>query len=301
MATTRFDDWEGEYLAHFRTKGSKNGVRRYQQEDGTWTPLGLRERKAREGWGEGDERSTSRAEKKAAKAEAKAERKAARTAAVAEAKEERRKNNIKTMTDEELKAKISRMKLEQEYKELNKSPILDVGRKLITNYLDYKTKREAQAIEREKLDIERSRIKADVTKAQENTKRAKADAAKAQSEAEKVAADVKGGLKIARKTELKRAKIDWKGTTLHGGITRRINTLLTAGLSEKKKAVRVAEGKVAADKVLKDAKTKATNQTAKEATKAANKTARQAQKTANKEKRNLKKAYRQYGLSGNLN
>ena len=48
MATTRFDDWEGEYLAHFRTKGSKNGVRRYQQEDGTWTPLGLRERKARE-------------------------------------------------------------------------------------------------------------------------------------------------------------------------------------------------------------------------------------------------------------
>ena len=49
----RFDSWEsGEYLCHFRTKGSKNGVRRYQQEDGTWTPLGLERRKAREGWGD---------------------------------------------------------------------------------------------------------------------------------------------------------------------------------------------------------------------------------------------------------
>ena len=35
----------GDYLAHFRTKGSKNGVRRYQNLDGTWTELGKERRR----------------------------------------------------------------------------------------------------------------------------------------------------------------------------------------------------------------------------------------------------------------
>lgn len=34
------------YLVHSRTKGSKNGVRRYQNPDGTGTPLGLERRRA---------------------------------------------------------------------------------------------------------------------------------------------------------------------------------------------------------------------------------------------------------------
>ena len=34
------------YLVHARTPGSKNGERRYQNEDGTWTPLGLERRRA---------------------------------------------------------------------------------------------------------------------------------------------------------------------------------------------------------------------------------------------------------------
>lgn len=34
------------YLIHYRTPGSKNGERRYQNEDGTWTPLGLERRRA---------------------------------------------------------------------------------------------------------------------------------------------------------------------------------------------------------------------------------------------------------------
>ena len=45
-----FKDWkkvqqsddDGEYLAHYRTPGSKNGVRRYQNEDGSLTPEGYR-------------------------------------------------------------------------------------------------------------------------------------------------------------------------------------------------------------------------------------------------------------------
>ena len=48
---TRFDDWEGEYLAHFGTKGMKWGQRRYQNEDGSLTSLG------KERYGSGNVRS----------------------------------------------------------------------------------------------------------------------------------------------------------------------------------------------------------------------------------------------------
>ena len=36
---------ENNSLTHWRTPGSKNGRRRYQNEDGTWTPLGLERRR----------------------------------------------------------------------------------------------------------------------------------------------------------------------------------------------------------------------------------------------------------------
>ena len=32
--------YESNYLMHYRTKGSKNGIRRYQNEDGTLTAEG---------------------------------------------------------------------------------------------------------------------------------------------------------------------------------------------------------------------------------------------------------------------
>lgn len=37
---TRFDDWEGEYLAHFGVRGMRWGQRRYQNPDGSLTALG---------------------------------------------------------------------------------------------------------------------------------------------------------------------------------------------------------------------------------------------------------------------
>ena len=39
---TRFDDWEGDFLAHHGIKGQKWGIRRYQNPDGTLTEAGKR-------------------------------------------------------------------------------------------------------------------------------------------------------------------------------------------------------------------------------------------------------------------
>ena len=49
--SNRFDDWEGDFLAHFGTRGMKWGQRRYQNEDGSLTSLG------RERYGSGKVRS----------------------------------------------------------------------------------------------------------------------------------------------------------------------------------------------------------------------------------------------------
>ena len=150
-----FDGWEtrlygdamalpnGDELMHFRTKGSKNGVRRYQTESGEWTPLGLKERKAREGWG--DSKRASRAEKKAAKLSRKIEKRENRKARVAAAKQaviqKRASKNLKGVSDEELQRRINRIKKEIEYKELTRSPILKAGEKMVTSYLQGKEKK----------------------------------------------------------------------------------------------------------------------------------------------------------------
>lgn len=141
-------------LMHFRTKGSKNGVRRYQTESGEWTPLGLKERKIREGWGE------KRAARKMAKSVAKAERKvarlsrkSARSEARADAAEKRRKSNVKTMTDEELQKRIQRLKLEKEYRELNKNPLVEVGQNIVKSYLDNKNAKAKREMDLANLQI----------------------------------------------------------------------------------------------------------------------------------------------------
>ena len=204
-----FDGWEarlygdamalpGDELMHFRTKGSKNGVRRYQEPDGTWTPLGLRLRKAREGWGE------TRAERKLAKAKAKTARIKAKEAVktkilkekekikaekvkakAAKGKtkwqsiaEKRRNSPIRKLTDEELKKKIERAKMEQEYKELTKSPVLKTGEKALMYILEQKAKKADRKAEQEKRKLELARISGEVTKAKEGRKKAEAESTK---------------------------------------------------------------------------------------------------------------------------
>ena len=158
-----FDGWETRLygdamvslpcreLMHFRTKGSKNGVRRYQTESGEWTPLGLKERKAREGWGQ------SKAERKAAKLSRKAERREARKERRAAAKaayiQKRASKNIKNLSDDELQKRINRVKKEIEYKELTKNPLLKAGEKLVTGYFESKDRKLDRDMKRAELIV----------------------------------------------------------------------------------------------------------------------------------------------------
>lgn len=104
----------GEYeLYHAGVKGQKWGERRYQTKDGTWTPLGLRMRRDREG-GDGDgkregyfaRRKRIREEKektkKAAKYKKAADEKAKKEAIEKETLDERRARILKSTDAQEL-------------------------------------------------------------------------------------------------------------------------------------------------------------------------------------------------------
>ena len=250
MAT--FDSWEvavrppEDYLMHFRTKGSKNGVRRYQTESGEWTELGLEERRKREGFGES--RAERRAQKRIERAERHQARKEARAQRKAERAERKRKSSIKGLTDEEMKAKLERAKMEAEYRDLTKrGTLIESGANLISRYLDYREKKEQRDIERNKQIIDMERIKADKIKAQERTKTAKSEAKKAVADAKKAKSEAK-----EKESELKIRKIDHKETTIRGGISKRINLKLTSGWKEKYAAKRKAEGEVNANRIKSD-------------------------------------------------
>lgn len=228
MAT--FDGWDAPYygyslpngqdtLAHFRTRGSKNGVRRYQNPDGTWTPLGLKERKAREGWGDG-ERKARRAEKRVAKTERRQANRAARAQRMADFREKRRQNSVKGLTDAELQKKIGRLKMEQEYRELAKNPVLKAGEKLISSYINYRNNKERREIDRNKQIIEMERIKTDKTKAVSEAKKARSELKKARTKSAKkqAAANL-----LNYKNQAKRYVAD---NTIRGGLRKRINTWL---------------------------------------------------------------------------
>ena len=224
MAT--FDGWDTPQnsLMHFRTKGSKNGVRRFQNEDGTWTPLGLRERKEREGWGdEGPSRKERKAQRQLARAERHQARRQARAEAREAAAERRRKNSLKGLTDAERQQKINRLKMEQEYKELSKSPLLKTGEKLVTSILEYQGKKEQREIEKKRQEIQLEQIRTQKIQAKEGSKKAASEAQAAKYEAKKKKFDVKGGLVKERQAQLVNAKTNYRNTTIWGAIGKRAN------------------------------------------------------------------------------
>ena len=246
-----FDAWDAairppeNYLMHFRTPGSKNGVRKYQNPDGTWTELGLQERAKREGWDH--EREMRKAQKQAAKLERKQAKQAAKAQAKFERSEQKRKSKLSGLTDAEMAAKLKRAKMEAEYRELTKKDhaVLEAGSKLVSKILDYKQNRDMRMLDLNKQKIEIMRIKAEQKLAEEQTKRTMeqtkqteqaaikaqhesagkaAEARAAEAEARRMEADVKGGLAIKRKADLKRAKKEYRETTVGGAIGRFFNS-----------------------------------------------------------------------------
>ena len=220
MAT--FDSWEAavhppeDYLMHFRTKGSKNGVRRYQNEDGTWTELGLEERRAREGWGE--TKKARRLQRKMDRIEKRKVRKAAKADARAKRAEVRAKRNVKNLTDAELKKRIERLKMEDEYRKLNRNPVIETGAKLINGYFKMKNDRIEREYKRYKMENERLTARKDLINA-------KARKAEARNEFIDTVLPGSKGKNNARANFLK-AKNDRSKNTIRGAISSTVGNMI---------------------------------------------------------------------------
>lgn len=246
---TTFDAWEAmirppeDYLMHFRTKGSKNGVRRYQNPDGSWTEAGLAERRKREGWGDGGDRKLRKAEKKVEKLERRQEKAAARKERRQAAAEKKRQKSLKGLTDAEMKQKLERARMEAEYRDLQKrGTLVETGANLIKGYLNYKDTKQKRTLEENRQKVEMMKAKADIVKAKEGTKTAAKELAKMKQ-------DRKAGLKIKRKKEYVGAKLAWRNTTIRGGVSKRVNQWLTSGKSEYYQAKRKAKGEAKAAEI----------------------------------------------------
>ena len=117
-------------LLHFRTKGSKNGVRLYQYEDGSLTPLGRIHYGVGKGREKGEPEKSDRQKEKELKANIsnkikqfsenrKAEAKARTKEKEAEQKQrEDARKEIRNLSDQELNTRLARLQKEKQYSEL---------------------------------------------------------------------------------------------------------------------------------------------------------------------------------------
>ena len=227
----------GDSLEHHGIRGMKHGRRRFQNEDGTWTEAGLEARRKREGFAE------RRQVKKEARAAKRAERKAAMAKSYADYKEQKRKNSLKGMTDEELEKKIARLKLENEYKELNKSQLVKSGEKFIENYLKNRQEKAERAYTEKQTKATREHEMAKLKELTEQAKiraeadkeRAKADVSRAEADkkrAETDRIDIEKGTRLVKlKNERKNLKLQGKrfvsDNTVRGGIKKLLNKVLS--------------------------------------------------------------------------
>ena len=153
--------WMGrDELAHFGIPGMKHGRRRYQSESGEWTPLGLKERREREGFGEKKKSggNSSESGKKSSGSSGKSSSNASSLKSLFKKKE-----SAKNLSDDELKTRINRLKMEKEYlelqkanRELSKSPLLETAQNLVKSYTDAKIRKEERA--QKKYQLENSRL-----------------------------------------------------------------------------------------------------------------------------------------------
>ena len=168
---TGFDSWESE-LYHFGIKGQKWGRRRWQNEDGSLTPEGIRRYGTRENY----ERLTNR-------------------------------KKVKYMTDEELQKHNERLRAEREAKELSKPSIIRSAEKIADSLQKKSAEKHAYELKKEENRIRLLESQNSVKRAKEATKMAEANAKKTKSEASIYGTKAKT---LEAKTDLKRAKSEHK-------------------------------------------------------------------------------------------
>jgi len=119
---------DDNYLMHYRTKGSKNGERRYQREDGSLTPLGYMHYAAMYGWGKKTAKTRAdKAELKAERAEMKAEQKRIKADRLHE-KEAKEGNRSDREIEKDIKNKIEDFnKRTQEAKEERAKKVISIN------------------------------------------------------------------------------------------------------------------------------------------------------------------------------
>lgn len=114
------------YLVHSRTKGSKNGIRRYQFTDGTWTEEGKARRRAEYGemydraFKPGKDGKPSKAVKIMNKS---SEIIDVTDRMVTRASKKKSGKDPKEMSDKELREALNRLRMEQEYDRLSQQEV----------------------------------------------------------------------------------------------------------------------------------------------------------------------------------
>lgn len=150
------------------------------------------------------------------RAERKEDRKIARAEAMRQFREKRQSKNVKNLSDAELKKRIERLKLEQEYKDLNRSPALKTGMELVQKYMEHTSKKRDLAFQKYKMETERIRAASDYKK---NA------AANRESKANLIDAIVGTNRKKAR-AEFLKAKDQRSKNTIRGAISRSIGNIV---------------------------------------------------------------------------
>ena len=170
------NEQSGHYLMHYRTKGSKNGVRLYQNEDGSLTPLGREHYGIGEGRKSGESSDDSSSESKPKKPsfrerikERNHARKVDREAHLELRKSvDSEKKNIRNLTDTELQDRINRLNKEKQLSQLldesvnrDVSPLRQKAEKIISDAAEDLAKKTLSAVTQSIVDKLSKNLKGD--------------------------------------------------------------------------------------------------------------------------------------------